>query len=339
MALKRIEFKRYAGLKIKGTINVLEDDLVSLVAPAIETRHIQRAFMVTFLVESGGLFGGVMNYDGTAMTAGACQNILVYPRELAHEDFNAEDDQGPLGKLLRRLEVIPGLYAAFDDLWDLVENEGWYLSQDGQLRWIDSGEHSIGKKVLPHLAGNVVHGAVLRDTITGPRGVLPVHGERRRRSSEWIRAFAKVFSHPESFFAQAEYEMEHIVKFATRRKLRGSWNTIQDLVYGDTHVSRIEVGEADLMLEVDLAMCMFWSNSVNAPGKAKRVIEKCLPCTDGLTFARKLIRGLGNTSFGRWDDDIKNGRYQRTRRAMRRLKLWPESFFKPKGIMPVNLPG
>jgi hypothetical protein len=112
--------------------------------------------------------------------------------------------------------------------------------------------------------------------------------------------------------------------------------TIQDVIYGDTHISRIE--PESFGLELDLAMCFFWSNSVNAPGKAKKVLELAFhESRYKEDLVRNLIRGLGDTKFARWDDDLKNGRYQRTRRWMQKLALWPEEFFEDDGIMPKDL--
>jgi hypothetical protein len=46
-----------------------------------------------------------------------------------------------------------------------------------------------------------------------------------------------------------------------------------------------------------------------------------------------LIKKLAITKYGRWDDDIPNGRYQRTRNFA--AKIWPsELFVGNKAIMP-----
>lgn len=100
--------------------------------------------------------------------------------------------------------------------------------------------------------------------------------------------------------------------------------------------------------EFDLAMAMFWSNTVNAPGAALR---KLCQAADMLgreygdfseerqvKFAKRLVNKLGNTTFGRWDDDIPGGRYQRTRRAA--TKVYPRRLFVgPQAIMPKDLVG
>ncbi|MCZ2108032.1 MAG: hypothetical protein LC118_00410 [Dehalococcoidia bacterium] len=57
-------------------------------------------------------------------------------------------------------------------------------------------------------------------------------------------------------------------------------------------------------------------------------------------FAKLLIQKLGNNPFGRWDDDIRTGRYQRTRHHAMASGLWPTKLFDgPEAIMPADLPG
>jgi hypothetical protein len=71
------------------------------------------------------------------------------------------------------------------------------------------------------------------------------------------------------------------------------------------------------------------------------VLTNLLPNSPpSVEFARELILGLGNTKFGRWDDDIRHGRYQRTRRVAKESGLWPEELFVgADAIMPADLPG
>jgi hypothetical protein len=146
-----------------------------------------------------------------------------------------------------------------------------------------------------------------------------------------------------------EYGKEHTVKAAKRTKVEsgrgGRKESIQRAVYGEKQLSRVTVGE--ISQELDLAMAMYWSNSVNAPGAARVRLERALraihpetPMTAPGRFARVLIRKLGNTGFARWDDDLKNGRYQRTRRYALKSDLWGrELFVGTNPIFPKNLPG
>jgi hypothetical protein len=183
MSLRRIKFRSYSGFRIKGTVDVFENDRVSLVAPYLESRHLDRAFMVTFGVESECKFGGVMNYDGTAMTAGACQNVLVYPKELVYEDLIAEDDQGSLGKLLARIELLSDV-SGVHGLWDMFEEEGWYLSSDGKLRWLEDWKSPVGSRDRDYKAGSMVLGKVLRDTIMGAKEGHAAGGGPKRDNAE-----------------------------------------------------------------------------------------------------------------------------------------------------------
>jgi hypothetical protein len=53
-----------------------------------------------------------------------------------------------------------------------------------------------------------------------------------------------------------------------------------------------------------------------------------------------LIRALGTSSYGRWSDDIPNGRYQRTRDAARKSDHWDLDLFDgSNALMPKDLPG
>jgi hypothetical protein len=88
-------------------------------------------------------------------------------------------------------------------------------------------------------------------------------------------------------------------------------------------------------------MSVYWSNSVNAPGHALKLlcrVADAYPSSRDPLFAKALVTALGNTSFGRWDDDIPGGRYQRTRLAA--MQVWPFELFEgPTAIMPKDLVG
>jgi hypothetical protein len=323
--MRRIKFKDYAGFKIKGT------EPISGTARNI---HLKKASWLTAMVESGGKFGSVMNYDGTAMTAGIHQAIAVYPRELKHPDKNLRDDQGPLWKLLRLVQPVTGKY----DLWkefERVGGIGWYIAPDNTVRWKSHG--------------NLVSGLNIREELTGSAdGCAPASGYSRKVAENWVKLFHEVFSDPATFDIQEEYGMEHFVKRASRAKCRFALNkdwqklTLEFLVYGGTALDLVTLTNDP---ELDLAMCMYWAHSVNAPGFALKKINRTLGALFGPNgsrkkFARILIRKLGNTTFGHWSDDLKNGRYQRTRTYAMKSSFWPQEFFKgPKAIMPYNLPG
>ena len=102
-----------------------------------------------------------------------------------------------------------------------------------------------------------------------------------------------------------------------------------------------------LIPELDLAMGVWWSHTVNAPAitlsKICRIIDRYgplppVPSTDQeLKIAKAIMKSLANSNFGRWNDEVKNGRWQRTRTHA--MKLWPKSLFKSDGIMPKKVQG
>jgi len=326
--MKRIKFKKYAGLKIVGK--------VAQQPVNFESSHLDRASWLTAEVESGGKFGTVMNFDGTGMTAGLHQAIAVYPRYLDDEKIN--NDQGPLWKLLNRMRLLAydsiTLLRIFDRLYDF----GWYLAEDATLRYTGNGD--------------IVDGKGIRDRLTGSRdGVMPLKGNDRAIAEEVIKLFHEAFSDHKTFEAQIAFGKEHFIKRAERTNLRFCKKTthkryrIMDVLYDpEFHMTHPESLPWDCK-EMDLADAMFWSNTVNAPGAALKVLCKVVDAggrpKDFYTvrkFAKELIHALGTSSYGRWDDDIKNGRYQRTRKAA--MQVWPKEFFTgPSAIMPKDLEG
>jgi hypothetical protein len=316
------KFRSYAGPMIKGT--------VPYEVPELQHNHVERAFWLTAKVETGAMFGSVMAYDGTGMTAGLDQHVAVYPRELAgKDDGNALDDQGGLWKLLRRMEYVqgnPGYQSRLTGLWTAFENEGWYVAQDGVLRYALDLRPGDGR------AGSPVFGREIRNVFT------PMNGEvdgpyNREQAKKWIHWFHLVFSHPDGFRAQVEFGKEHLVKRTKRRGIEWAYN--------HQEITNLVVGR-NIDIEDDLAMCMYHCHSVNAPAVANKALDAVHRRVGNKTIidARKLIRLLGTSSYGRWSDNLKTGRYQRTRSAARASGLWPKSLFDGKNaLMPRDLPG
>lgn len=333
--------KSYSGPIIYG----------SKVEPDTQTDlHAKRAVIITEGVETGYRVGSIMAADGTAMTCGRGQHILVYPRELANEDFNAKDDQGGLGQLLRRIEVeapspqLEALYEAFKD-------EGWYVATDGQLRWLDLGRAKVAGRWVDHDAGDIIHGAVLRDTITPVGGKVPKKGERWQQARRWALLFHEVFAEESSLDVQLDFEVEHLAHRVGHRKFAFHPNqrkeTVSQVVYGGRDVLELKVGR-QITEELDLAMCVFHSHTVNAPSIAFRKLRDVLRSTGydpkvhagslgEITFARRLLRALATAKYGRWNEDIEGGRWDRTRSRARESGMWPTRFFRGQSpIMPVN---
>lgn len=318
-------------------------------APPPTSNHVARAFWLTAKVETGAKFGSVVAYDGTGMTAGLDQHIAVYPKELADEDFNAKDDQGSLWKLLRRMEVVDGSNGykwAIGCLWSMFEACGWYVSQDGHLRYLQ--DTAVKRKNFSHdaAAGDLVFGFEIRDALT------PVGGKvkgKDHRAAVWAMAFHELFAHPDGFKAQQHFGEEHLVTRSKRKRkwkkstAMGLYSSVEDVAY-QGEITVLRAGTPNWTHEMDLAMCMYQAHSVNAPGMANSLIadvhQRVHPESHQLLFAGRLIEKLGTSSYGRWDDDLKTGRYQRTRSAARASGLWPRQLFDgPAAIMPKDLKG
>jgi hypothetical protein len=299
------------------------------------------------MVETGAKFGSVQSYDGCGMTCGLDQHIAVYPRELADRDNNALDDQGTLWKLMRRIEMVPTgdypkLRDAINALWTELADWDMYLATDGVLRHTKTGAPAHGRKI--------------REVLSPNKGCPTTKGEKAY-AEKWAKLFHAVLSHPATFQAQIEYGKEHLVKRTKRRKIAlragtrvngigvhaGYPSTPAELAYS-RELTLMQVGQ-HLSPRQDLALCMYQANSVNAPAIANRCLTKAKQHDD---WDRRLIRLLGTSSYGRWDDDLKNGRYQRTRTVARASGLWPRYLFdKTRGVelayahtvMPKDLPG
>ena len=233
--------------------------------------HLQRASWLTSMVESGGVYGTVQNFDGTGMTAGIHQAIAVYPKQLVEDDDIAENDQGPLWELVRRIgdaathSADPSFVMEYIDFSQALLEAGWYISPAGVLVHHESD-------------GKVVNGYEIREELTGSRdGVMPVRGEERDCAEEWVRRFHRLFSHPATFTVQQRFGAEHFCRGA-KRKFRGFRlapflnKNIQDTFYEGkdlTGVKLLHNSEA-----VDLALCMFWNYNVNAPAIALEAIKQ-----------------------------------------------------------------
>ena len=337
------KFRGYSGPVVYGE---------KLGDPTFSDEHIERVVLLTEAVETGRRAGSVFAADGTAMTGGRAQHILVYPRELANEDWNAKNDQGGLGSLLRLLEVEVG-GEPVNALFRAFEIEGWYLAQDGQLRWLKSGRIKVANRWVDYSGGDVVYGAVLRDAITPKGGKVPSSGPEWETAKQWALLFHEVFQGDKSMEAQQRFEVMHLVDRIGTRKYQFFNNrrsaTVAQVVYGPGDPSTLRVGR-DISAHLDLAMCLFHSHSVNAPSVAFASLRDALratgftPADRGLagevSFARELLRRLANTSYGRWNDSIEGGRWNRSRKRAMEFGFWPEAFFRQgnDGIMLLRMP-
>jgi hypothetical protein len=305
--MKRIKYKKFAGVRIKGKVPLEKPEGLD------RLYHLNRVEWLTAMVESGGVFGTVQNYDGTGMTAGLHQAIACYPRA---------QGQGPLWDLLRQIGMLAPI-GRRPELLDMLFVAGIWCDNEGTWRKED---RKLGRLRI-------------REEFTGSKeGVIPLRGPGRERAEKWARLFHECFSDSVTFQLQQQAGADWLYKrldqalgFSRKHKK----TTVRDAVYDAALLGRVEV--VDLGLEKDLALAVYWSHSVNAPNAALRRLCKAADEADPLDnprdFAKALIRRLAKAKFGRWHYTVKNGRYQRTRRAAR--KLWPAEFFKGKGaIMP-----
>jgi len=301
--MKRIKFKNFAGVRIKGKVPIETPGALASIG------HLNRVEWLTATVESGGVFGTVQNYDGTGMTAGLHQAVACYPRAKG---------QGPLWRLVDTFPVG-------DELFEKLKERGFWLGTAGELVDLETDRSARRARI--------------RHEFTGARnGVMPLRGPDRKRAEEWAWLFHECFSNPATFEIQKRAGKNWCLDRERQRlrfSVRCSDQSIRAAVYGGAWLQRAEM--IDLGIEKDLALAVYWSHSVNAPGAAFRRLCKAVDEADPLDnprdFAKALIRRLGKARYGRWHYTIKNGRYQRTRRAAR--KLWPAELFKGKGaIMP-----
>jgi hypothetical protein len=318
--MRYVSFKKYAGLIERGTAPLgLPDE-----------QHIIRASWLTAMVESGGVFGTVMNYDGTAMTAGIHQAIAVYPRALRDPDNIAINDQGPLWKLLNRCFQAYSSYPITQDFIDQLA--------DFDLRVINGVARRIS-------TGKPADGKYIRKCFTGTENNrVPKQGPLRSQAHLWVSTFHHYFSSEFTYELQLNWGIEKLIKRLERLKLRYTAQlhyrnrTPADVLYRCRDAS-IADSPLDISPWMDLAMCVWLSFTVNAPAIALRHLCAAIPLyTKGSSeeFARGLIRRLGTSSWGRWSADMPNGRYQRTRTAAK--KVWPNGLFNGlDSFMPVKL--
>lgn len=332
--VKWVSFKSYSGPSIL--------DGVPLGPP--KGTHLDRAYWLTTKVETGAYLGRVMAYDGTCMTAGPDQHIAVFPRELIEEDFKAEDDQGSLWELLAALASVRGSNPSFDAAFGALMTE---LAGDGFVFDVASKHVAYGASRRLVLAGRPVdvkagdraHGNVIRDTYTGPSaGKVPRTGGAWEKAKRWAGLWHLLTVHPAGHKAQLDFGMGHLLTRIRRRRL-GDLGTVENVLYGADGIHK-----ANLHPAMDLAVCVYHAHSVNGPAPAQSALLAAAkarpPAQDPIAFGRQLVTRLGNNSFGRWDDDVEGGRYQRTRAHAKASGLWPEALFVgPDAVMPKDLPG
>jgi len=330
MHITRRTIGKYAGPIVYGEKNLIEKPDAS--------SHLERAFWLTCEVETGNRMGSVMMADGTAFTIGLDQHVAVYPKELAHEDFNALDDQGGAWALLAEIEKAHG---PVEPLWEALKEQGWYVSPDGHLRWLEEGRAKIKGKWVAFKAGDLVHGALIRDVFTPYKGYVEktkINTKQWEQSKRWATLLHELTAHPQTFEAQKQFGINHLIERIKTRKIKFSTTrrktTNFHVIYQTKDLN--EFSTKDLGENLDLAMCVFHAYTVNAPAIAYSVMAKTFLKThrthSKYEFSKELLSGLKNQKYGRWDK-----RWIRTRKIAMDSGLWDPALFKSKdAIMPLN---
>lgn len=286
----------YSGPIISGTV----DAFVGV--PGMTGPHLDRAFWLTTMVESGGKAGSIMAADGTGMTASLEQLVAVYPRNM--------NEQGSLFGILQELSAIVHLdeFLSFGEMgWELVE---------GVLR-----DKKTTRAIMP---------PVIQNTFTPPHGHVPVRGPQWAQSKKWALEFHKLFAHPVTLSMQIKYGMDQFVKFSKTKSPRLRKQSVSDLIYkGD--IKQIDSFEGNVIN--DLAMSVWWSYKVNGPTPAlERLFDAAMDHKpDSPEFGQHLIKLLRTSKYGRWATN----RYDRTRKHA--MTIWPKELFEgPDAVMPAR---
>ncbi len=296
--IRRIVYKNWAGLVTKGTKQWLP-------ASIDKKNHLDKATWLTSAVEVGAVFGTVQSYDGAAMSAGIEQKIAVLPKSL---------EQGSLWEFLTKIEeaLEPSLPRSAMHLFSAIDQAGWYLDPRGILRDKNTG--------------NKVPGQEIRNEFTPQNGVVPASGPLFDQASRWIGLFADLFSDPVTFPIQ------------TRQAKLGLLNlhrAVESQVYkkycGITDASVAICGK-NISPELDLAMCIYHSFSVNAPSKARQTLELVFGKNlSERSFCHELVKALGTSTYGNW-----KVRYTRTWSAAKNSGLFEDSLFTSQSVAPAT---
>lgn len=305
--------------------------------------HLERAYWLTGQVETGNRMGSVMMGDGTGFTIGRDQHVAVYPRELADEDYDAEDDQGGAWALLAAIELDHG---PVSELWHALEAHCWYVAKNGSLRWLGSGKAKVGDRLIEHRGGSLVHGALIREVFTPREGKVPRSGSKEwRQARGWAVMLHNLTAHKSTWQTQHDFGLNHLYQRVQSRRVRLSPHrrrtTLQKAIYGQVPAPLIR--SADMNPAVDLALCVLHSYTVNAPSITHRLLVQALTETgwtpgvgNGVNFARTLLKKIKETKYGFW-----SRRWDRTRQeAMKAgwnggMGWWDAGLFQgPSSVMP-----
>ena len=286
----------YSGPIVNGSVDAFTK------IPGMTDSHLDRAFWLTTMVESGGKAGSVMAADGTGMTASLEQLVAVYPRNM--------NEQGSLFGILQELSKIVDLdeFLSFDKM-------GWELFE-GVLR-----DKKTTRAIMP---------PVIQNTFTPPNGHVPAKGPQWEQSKKWVLEFHKLFAHPVTLSTQIKYGMDQFVKFSKTKSPRLRKQSVSALVYKGGIEQNDPFGGQVIN---DLAMSVWWSYKVNGPTPAlERLFDAVTDHKpDSPEFGQHLIKLLRTSKYGRWATN----RYDRTRKHA--MTVWQKELFEgPDAVMPVR---
>lgn len=329
MRINHRSIGKYSGPVIYGT------ETASVPKGSTAEYHAERAYWLTGQVETGNKMGSVMMADGTAFTIGRDQHIAVYPRELSDEDFNAQDDQGGAWELLAAIEASHA-GKQLETLWEAFKQRGWYVSPEGSLRWLDDGPHKVKGRNMEHKAGDLVHGAVIRNFITPTNGKVTKTCEKEQ-AREWAIMLHELTADKRTWDTQKAFGLKHLIDRVQTTKIKVKDHrrraTVQQAVYGNRSIAVLKSDE--LSPQLDLAMCVLHSYTVNAPSVALKVLSKSIDATAWMpahdltvtsrevTFANDLLFRLKQKKYGRWEK-----RWARTRKEAMAVGWWDKSLFQ-----------
>lgn len=293
---RRVAYKKWAGITISGETKWQPSTVK-------KENHLDKATWLTSAVEGGAKFGTVQSYDGAGMSAGIEHQIAVLPRSL---------EQGDLWKLLSALEMaVPANNPNMVAFKAAIDHTGWYIDTQCVLRH----KHD----------GSVVGGAEIREEFAPPGGVVPESGPDFDKAMVWANLFNKLFEDPATFPIQ--------IREAKNDLLNGCKDVESQVYSRYCHIqdaSAAVLGK-NISPELDIAMCVYHSFSVNAPSKARTVLQTVLAKNLGpVDFAKELVKGLGTNDYANWQE-----RYVRTRNEAKNSGLFDQGLFT--SIVPQNL--
>lgn len=288
----------YSGIMLRGTVPVQMADFTPL-AGGKPTMHMDRAVWLTSQCEAPS-FGTVQSYDGAAMSGGLLHNVAVLPATVSQGDLF-----GLIAKIFEYTEASRMPSVPVSNLRASFQAKGWAVAKDGALR---------------DAAGAKVPGLAIREEFTPHEGQVPQQGPLYDQALRWANLFHDVFSDPRTKRAQIDYAALWMARGKSTLEMSAYQKYVPALD------SPIHLPSASLPASVDLAMCVYHSFSVNAPGPAADCLQRVMDAkvADADKFASALIRRLGTREFGKWTDKPGDGddRYDRTRKAVWSSGLW-----------------